>query len=74
MLDLILYTPTVHIVPTTPMTSLENLAHLKSIILAEEQKANGSFTMELFWAYCNYNTALHASSEAYIEAEKNKSL
>lgn len=52
------------------MTSLENLAHLKSIILAEEQKANGSFTMELFWAYCNYDNALHASSEAYIAASE----
>ena len=40
------------------MHTLETLAHLKSLAIAEEQKANGSFTMEVFWAWCNYNNAL----------------
>ena len=50
------------------MTSLENLAHLKTLALAEDAKANGSFTMDCFWAWCNYNNALHASVEAHIAA------
>lgn len=52
------------------MTNLENLAHLKSLALAEEQKANGSFTMELFWAWVAYDNALHASVNAHIAASE----
>jgi hypothetical protein len=47
------------------MTDLENLAHLKTLALAEDEKANGSFTMDCFWAWSNYNNALEASVMEY---------
>ena len=54
------------------MTSLAELARLKSIALAEDAKANGSFTMDCFWAWCNYNNALAQCVEADLAERQAK--
>jgi hypothetical protein len=54
------------------MTSLENVAHLKALALAEDEKAKGSFTMDCFWAWCNYNNALDQSVAEHLAETQAK--
>lgn len=51
---------------TTPMTSLAELARLKSIALAEDAKNLGGFNGSQYKAWCDYNDALNACSNAHI--------
>ena len=48
------------------MTSLAELARLKSIALAEDAKNLGGFNGSQYKAWCDYHDALNACSNAHI--------